>query len=288
MSKRRELEGHRNQLVEIREIMSSMKNLAYMETRKLSQRFGSQQDAVTSIEKTAAELIHFHPEITPIVDESDPVILLIGSERGFCGDYNDALIDCLKNDTSGNLRLIVVGDKLSQRLDNDDRVVITLAGASVMDEAGDIINRIIETLATMQLLNGSRLLKIMYHEPSQQQVVLKNILPAFVDMQIIVDPYTTAPDINLPPAVLLNEIAEHHLLAILYHSLSAALMSENLSRIDHMENALQRIDEKTLVLDQRCNVLRQEEIIEEIEIILLNTRLASKRHEKKLDDQLRD
>jgi F-type H+-transporting ATPase subunit gamma len=59
-------------------------------------------------------------------------------------------------------------------------------------------------------------------------------------------------------------------------------MAENLSRIDHMENALQRIDEKTEDLNQQCNILRQEEIIEEIEIILLNTRLASKRHEKQL------
>ena len=283
MSKRRELEGHRNQLAEIREIMKSMKNLAYLETRKLAQTIDSQQDTVVSIEKAAAELIHFHPEIMPVIDESDPVVLVIGSERGFCGDYNDALVSYLNDNVSENSRLIVVGGKLSQRLEMDERVANVVAGASVMDEMGDIINRIIELLAAMQLLNGNRQLRIMYHEPSLKQVVLKNLLPAFVDMPMTEYQYTTAPDINLPPPILLNEIAEHHLLALLYRSLSVALMSENMSRIDHMENALQRIDEKTLVLDQRCNVLRQEEIIEEIEIILLNTRLASKRHEKTFD-----
>jgi F-type H+-transporting ATPase subunit gamma len=123
----------------------------------------------------------------------------------------------------------------------------------------------------------------MYHEPAQKQVVMKNILPAFADLLSASEQYATAPDINLPPTVLLNELAEHYLLALLYNSLYAALMAENLSRIDHMENALQRIDEKTLGLTQQCNILRQEEIIEEIEIILLNTRLASKRHEKRLE-----
>jgi F-type H+-transporting ATPase subunit gamma len=283
MSKRRHLESHRKQLVEIREIMNSMKNLAYLESRKLSQRLGSQLDAVITIEKAAADLIHFYPEIKPTVDESSPVILLIGSERGFCADYNEALVEYLEQNVPEHLQLFAVGDKLSQRLESDERVVTRLVGASTMDEAGDIINRIIESLDAMQLLNGNRLLRLMYHEPAQKQVVMKNILPAFADLLSASEQYATAPDINLPPTVLLNELAEHYLLALLYNSLYAALMAENLSRIDHMENALQRIDEKTLGLTQQCNILRQEEIIEEIEIILLNTRLASKRHEKRLE-----
>jgi F-type H+-transporting ATPase subunit gamma len=283
MSKRRHLESHRKQLVEIREIMNSMKNLAYLESRKLSQRLGSQLDAVITIEKAAADLIHFYPEIKPTVDESSPVILLIGSERGFCADYNEALVEYLEQNVPEHLQLFAVGDKLSQRLESDERVVTRLVGASTMDEAGDIINRIIESLDTAQLLNGNRLLRLMYHEPAQKQVVMKNILPAFADLLSAPEQYATAPDINLPPTVLLNELAEHHLLALLYNNLYAALMAENLSRIDHMENALQRIDEKTLGLTQQCNILRQEEIIEEIEIILLNTRLASKRHEKRLE-----
>jgi len=281
MSKRRELESHQKHLVEIREIMNSMKNLAYLETRKLSQRLRSQQNAILPIEKAATDLLQFHPQIRPLVDESNPVILLIGSERGFCGDYNEALMRYLDLNVQDNMDLAVVGDKLGQRLEGDDRVIVRLAGANTTDEVGSILNRIVDMLAGLQVFRDNRSLKIMYHDPSTKQIQMKSILPAFADLSIERQSYANAPDINLPPSILLNELAEQYLLALLYEVLYAALMAENLSRIDHMGNALQRIDEKTAGLTQQCNALRQEEIIEEIEIILLNTTLAGRQREKK-------
>jgi F-type H+-transporting ATPase subunit gamma len=282
MSKRREVENHRKQLLEIREIMNSMKNLAYLETRKLSQRLISQQKAVVPIESAAADLIYFYPEIRPIADVLNPIVLIVGSERGFCGDYNELLMEHLRQKEYENSHLVVVGNKLTQRLEFDDRVIASLAGANTVDETGDVINRIFEVLTDSHLQDGGRPLKLVYHDSSTKQILTNNILPSFADLSTGSPSYGCAPDINLSPRDLINELAEHYLFALLYRALYAALMTENLSRIDHMENALQRIDEKAEGLNQQCNVLRQEEIIEEIEIILLNTRLASKRHEKHL------
>jgi F-type H+-transporting ATPase subunit gamma len=282
MSKRREVENHRKQLLEIREIMNSMKNLAYLETRKLSQRLISQQNAVAPIESAAADLIYFYPEIRPIADALNPIVLIVGSERGFCGDYNESLMEHLRQNEYEDSHLVVVGNKLAQRLESDDRVIASLAGASTVDETGDVINRIFEVLSDSHVQDGGRSLKLVYHDSSTKQILTNNILPSFADLSTSSPPYGCAPDINLSPRDLINELAEHYLFALLYRALYAALMTENLSRIDHMENALQRIDEKTEGLNQQCNILRQEEIIEEIEIILLNTRLASKRHEKRL------
>ena len=49
-----------------------------------------------------------------------------------------------------------------------------------------------------------------------------------------------------------------------------SLMAENRRRLQHMEGAMQRMEEKTGELQRRYNLLRQEEITEEIEIILLS------------------
>jgi F-type H+-transporting ATPase subunit gamma len=283
MSKRREVENHRKQLLEIREIMNSMKNLAYLETRKLSQRLISQQKAVVPIESAAADLIYFYPELRPIADVLNPIVLIVGSERGFCGDYNESLMEHLRQKEYEDSHLVVVGNKLTQRLEFDDRVIASLAGANTVDETGDVINRIFEVLIDSHVQDGGRSLKLVYHDSPTKQILTNNILPSFADLSIGSPSYGCAPDINLSPRDLINELAEHYLFALLYRALYAALMAENLSRIDHMENALQRIDEKAEGLNQQCNILRQEEIIEEIEIILLNTRLASKRHEKTLD-----
>jgi len=47
-------------------------------------------------------------------------------------------------------------------------------------------------------------------------------------------------------------------------------MIENQQRIQHLENAVHHLDDQTEELGRKINALRQEEIIEEIEVILLN------------------
>ena len=48
-------------------------------------------------------------------------------------------------------------------------------------------------------------------------------------------------------------------------------MVENHRRVQHLENATHHLDNKTDELKHKINALRQEEIIEEIEVILLNS-----------------
>jgi F-type H+-transporting ATPase subunit gamma len=47
-------------------------------------------------------------------------------------------------------------------------------------------------------------------------------------------------------------------------------MAENLRRVRHLEGAVRHLDDKSATLQHQSNALRQEEIIEEIEVILLS------------------
>ena len=67
--------------------MNSMKTLAYLETRKLSRFVEAQQAVSASIEEVAADFLSFHADSLPVAGETTAVYLLIGTERGFCGDY---------------------------------------------------------------------------------------------------------------------------------------------------------------------------------------------------------
>ena len=49
-----------------------------------------------------------------------------------------------------------------------------------------------------------------------------------------------------------------------------SLMAENIQRVRHLESAVQHLDDKSANLLHQSNALRQEEIIEEIEVILLS------------------
>jgi len=56
--------------------------------------------------------------------------------------------------------------------------------------------------------------------------------------------------------------------------LFAALMAENQRRVQHLEQAGQHLEREVDALGKRRNMLRQEEIIEEIEVILLSAGLV--------------
>jgi F-type H+-transporting ATPase subunit gamma len=52
--------------------------------------------------------------------------------------------------------------------------------------------------------------------------------------------------------------------------LYTSLMIENRFRVTHLEGAVKHLDDESAQLERRCNALRQEEIIEEIEEIMLS------------------
>jgi F-type H+-transporting ATPase subunit gamma len=93
MTRRHEIEEHLRSLQDIREIMGSMKSLSLMETRKLARFLSSQQRVVHSIEQAAADFLAVYPQLSTPPAVSCNVYILIGSEQGFCGDFNQTLID---------------------------------------------------------------------------------------------------------------------------------------------------------------------------------------------------
>ena len=61
MTQLSEMEHHLQQLSDMRNIMNAMKNLAYMEHRKLSRLLLSQQQMISNLEHVAADYLNFHP-----------------------------------------------------------------------------------------------------------------------------------------------------------------------------------------------------------------------------------
>ena len=283
MSQRRQLNSHRHQLMEIRDIMNSMKNLAYLETRKITRYLSSQQKAVNLIELAATDLLQSFPELQPKAEQASTVIIMLGTERGFCGNFNEALLERLNQYTSENttrpVALISIGSKLEQFIQSDDRVILSLRGASVAEETIDVLNDLMEQLGSLELLQRNDQIKILYHDPATKQVVMQSIFPPFIELSDDFPRHRIPPVINLEPATLFKELTDHYLFSLLYKISYASLMAENDQRIDHLQTALRRIDEKTSDLTRKINAVWQEEIVEEIEIILLNT-MPARNHPK--------
>jgi F-type H+-transporting ATPase subunit gamma len=274
MTRRREVEQHRHSLEEVREIMNSVKTLAYMETRKLSRCMDAQQGVVSSIEAAAADLLSFYPDLLPATQDEPLVYLLVGTERGFCGDFNHALLLQLETLTqdgaAGQPMLVVIGRKLAPLLEGDARVASSINGAGVAEEVNNLLNEVVSELSTLQEKNGA-LTVFCLHHGHDGNIVQQKLLPPFENFPRERPEFSNPPDLNMEPRELLAELVEHQLFALLHEMLYASLMAENYARVKHLEGAVKHLDDKAEELTRQCNALRQEEIIEEIEVLLLNS-----------------
>lgn len=273
MTRRLELEQHRHSIGEIREIMNSMKTLAYMETRKLSRHLDTQRALTESIHEVAADFLSFHPETLPGTKEEVRVYIVIGSERGFCGDINQRLLVHLEqiftSPTPAARTIIVVGSKLHSLLERDFPGLVFINGANVAEEIAPVLSEISEQLTKVRKMHAVMSVYGLHYSESEQ-LVMSKILPPFEELLFKPPRFSIPPILNLTPADFLIELTEQYLLATLYEMFYTTLMVENRSRVVHLEGAVKRLDDISMELSSKVSSLRQEEITEEIEVILLN------------------
>jgi F-type H+-transporting ATPase subunit gamma len=283
MTRRRELERHRQSLGEIREIMNSMKTLAYMETRKLDRFLDAQHAVVQNIEEVVADLLSFYPETLPDAEVTTPVYIVIGTERGFCGDFNHALLQhlesTLQDSPAENPTMILVGRKLYTLLEDDERVAAWFDGASVAEEVTSLLNNIVSELTALQEKHGVLTLFCLYHG-DQDGIVMQKLLPPFQDLRHKPPRFACPPVMNLAPRELLVEFVDSYLFSSLHEMLYTSLMVENHQRVTHLDGAVKHLDDQSAEMARQANTLRQEEIVEEIEVILLSAASLDERPDK--------
>jgi F-type H+-transporting ATPase subunit gamma len=270
VSRRAELEQRLGRLSEIADIMTAMKTMALIETRKFARFMGHQQLLVESIEAAAADFLGFHPEFRP--GDSNPsadghLLILIGSERGFCGDFNETVAAALSAFPQPGPRLIAVGRRLAGKLEGHPRLVEWRDGPTVAEEVPPVLDGLLDRLHG--LAAGA--------EPWTRLGVLAHAADGGIASHAVLPMappegrrHAYPPHLTLDPAAFFAGLTEHYLTAKLPGLFYGSLMAENRRRLEHMEGALNRMQVKIDDLGRRRNALRQEEITEEIEVILLS------------------
>ena len=268
MTARRKLREHMNRLTEIRDIMDAMKNLALLETHKLGSLLQTQQVLINDLETVAGDFLDFFPWPEQAPSETDCWIVF-GSERGFCGDFNEALLDELevRLAASGSRHLLLaVGAKLQLKLAQDPRVAAFLEGPDVAEEIIPVLNKLVVQLGELQAAH----IYVLFHEAQTDQVALHRLMPPFEKAEQGAAHFAFPPIVNVAPATFFSRLLDRYLFVALQEIACTSLMAENQKRIQHMTGAVRRLDETTQLLMRQYHMRRQEDITEEIEVILLN------------------
>ncbi len=273
MSRRAAVDRRLEALAEIRDILGAMKDLALLETHKLNRFLPAQRRVVLGMERAAADFLRFYPEVLGVPGASRNVDVLIGSERGFCGDFNDAVLARFEAAATPERegKAVAVGYRLSAKLAGDDRILEHLDGASVVEEVPAVVAKVAETLSALRVETVRPLsLTVISHRAEEPGVTLSPLEP-FREPGCETPPFAFPPRLYLPPATFFSGLVDHYLYARLHELFYSSLMAENERRLQHMERAMHRLDQESASLTLRRNALYQEDIIEEIEVLLIGT-----------------
>ena len=268
MAGRRELGRRLRALGDIDTILGVMKNLALMEAGKLSRILVAQREMVASLEEAAADFLTFYPQPQRSAVETN-VLLLVGSQRGLCGDFNDLLLAALPLVENNETKLLKtsVGDKLAGRLQVD----VHLDGPHAVEEIGQVIHAVMDAINTLLTqTDGVQALQlsVLCHDPDSGVVAVRPLAPITGQMKQPERADSFPPHLNIAPESFFAQLAEQHLLATITEVFHRSLMAESRFRLNHIEGASRRMERRAAELKRKQTLARQEEIIEEIEAIL--------------------
>ncbi|UCE31898.1 MAG: F0F1 ATP synthase subunit gamma [Burkholderiales bacterium] len=272
MTRRRELRDRIASLGEIDEILTAMKNLALVEVRRIEAFIRAQRAAVAVIEDAAADFRADRSRMLGTLPPTRDVLCLVGSERGFCGDFNPRVLEAARRWQGAHqppAAVLVVGERLHTIWDSGPAHAVP--GAGVADEVPAVLQALVASLPTLLAIGedarATAGMVVIYQ--AEHAVVTRRLLPLPEPAaQPAKRPYPLT--LNLPPARFFAELTDQYLYAAMQHALYESLLEENRRRLNHMEHAVHKLREDLEALAKRRNRLRQEEITEEIEVILLN------------------
>lgn len=264
MSRRRELESRLALYAELTGILGAMRSFALAELRRIAQREAAQQQAVEALSHAFREMAQALPQ----PDGSDGDIwILLGSARGFCASFNEDIYSVWKRNRSALLATIVVGERLAALMP-DDAAPVPVAGAIGAADTASAIDRMLAAVAEARKTAGDHAgLVICFRDDAGARA--QRLLPYSLEAG---RNGGDLPLTNEPASRVATGVAQHYLFHLLLSLLLRSLRMENQMRLMQMENALQHIERNSEPLERLRNRLRQEEIVEEVELIFQHKR----------------
>ena len=96
MSERREITRRLDTLGDVAEIMGALKNAAMVEAIRLRRYVPAQQRVMRTVDAATQDFLTHYPQLPYASAQAGEIFLVIGSERGFCGSYNQELAAALE------------------------------------------------------------------------------------------------------------------------------------------------------------------------------------------------
>ncbi|QCO57594.1 ATPase (plasmid) [Pseudorhodobacter turbinis] len=216
-----------------------------------------------------------------------PVIIVIGSDHGLCGNYNEILAAEVAGIADTKAYVLCVGAQMQDALGGEG---ITPAHTLLPPANTDGLNRLAGELVThletarQDAAPGDIAVTLVYTrrtDHGRQAPVLQPLLPlepALLE-DLAVRPWASRslPQFTLPAPELLAVLVRNLLFATIYRAAAEALVTENAARLARMQQAEQSVDEKLEELRGETRTVRQSEITTELLDVIVGFEALRKR-----------
>lgn len=255
-------------LRELRNVIYAMRGLAVARVQQAQGALAGTRAYSRTIEAAigrAATLLGGHggsrhvPE--PAWSDGSAVAVVLCSEHGFVGGYNEKLIERLRDSASAGREIGIVGRRgarLAREMGLDP--AWELAMASQISGISAVARRIAARLDSPDTVS---IIGANYRSAGQVEITETTVLP--LDPRLLKGGSAGSPPLHhLEPVRLLARLGSEYVLAEILHALMEAMASENVERLSVMRAAEDTIDDRLEKLGARERVLRQEEITSEL------------------------
>ena len=196
-------------------------------------------------------------------------MVLFCPEHGFTGAFTERLVDTVLSEPDPPPVLLVVGSRGAALLDERGRapawyLPMATQPAAVPTTARHVADALLDRVGSgTGKLTRVDMVYGCHHGGGPPSVERRALLPVDID-RFRRFSTVTAPLTNLPPARLVERLAEEYVLAELAHAAMESVAAENGARLATMQSARQNIAQTLETLQSAERRIRQEQITAEL------------------------
>ncbi|MGI4992999.1 F0F1 ATP synthase subunit gamma [Halobacteriovorax sp. GFR7] len=269
MSKLTSIKKHIHSVSEINNIFNAMKSLSVVELSKAMSLLKNYLEMLNVYNNVLCDFSSFYPQKDTRSVNFDKIYVLVGSERGFCGGFNEKIIKFYqgKETIDKTSKCIIIGRKLEGKLLDQLSPEEVIESLSVVEDLPRIMNKMKELMD--RYLAKEYIFITNKQSDGEFKTVQTKISRDFDNKNLLVENFLP-PELYLSPHEFFENVIEQYIDVKIANVLIESFYTENKERLRHMESASDKIETKLSQLNLKKNSLRQFEITQELENILLN------------------
>jgi len=263
---------------DIQSIVRTMKALSSVSIRQYERAEEAMADYARTVDLALMALLRQRREDGQLLPGGDggtgrEGLIVIGSDRGLCGRYNDTIARFALARLDGRQAVLgVVGARAAARLEADGQRAESFhrLPASV-DGISRLVQSVILEIDRWTRLHGVGQVSLVHNRREGRVTArpqARRLLPLpqsyLRDLSDANWPGRSLPCFRMDPERLMSWLVQQRLFVVIYRAMTEALASEHASRLAAMQAAERNIEERRDDLRQTYRIRRQETITREL------------------------